>query len=123
GVEKHRRRTGRDRFVTSLAVTGVGCSLRAKRTNLVADSGMRGPGSALGGTLMEIAKMQDLIVDDRARGIFRVNRRAFTDPEILEQERREVFDRSWLYAGHESEIANAGDFVTRKVGGRPIILV
>jgi hypothetical protein len=41
---------------------------------------------------MNMAKMQNLIVDDRARGVFRVNRRAFTDPEILEQERREVFD-------------------------------
>ena len=77
----------------------------------------------MGRTLMDLAEMQDLIVDDRARGIFRVNRRVFTDPEILEQERAELFDRSWLYAGHESEIANSGDFVTRKVGGRPIILV
>ena len=72
---------------------------------------------------MDIGEVQDLIIDDRARGIFRVNRRVFTDPEILEQERREVFDRSWLYAGHESEIANPGEFVTRRVGGRPLILV
>ena len=35
---------------------------------------------------------ENLIVDDRARGVFRVNRRAFTDPEILEQERRAVLD-------------------------------
>ena len=72
---------------------------------------------------MAMAAIQDLIVDDRVRGIFRVNRRVFTDPEILEHESREVFDRSWLYAGHESEIANPGDFVTRRVGGRPLILV
>ena len=70
-----------------------------------------------------MAEAQELIVDDREQGIFRVNRRAFTDPEILEHERREVFDRSWLYAGHESEIAKPGDFTTRKIGGRPIILV
>ena len=72
---------------------------------------------------VDTADVRDLIVDDRARGIFRVNRRVFTDPEILEEERRQVFDRSWLYAGHESEIANPGDFITRKVGGRPLILV
>ncbi len=72
---------------------------------------------------MDIAEMQDLIVDDRLRGVFRVNRRVFTDPEILEQERREIFDRSWLYAGHQSEIAKPGDFVTRRIGGRPLILV
>ena len=72
---------------------------------------------------MDMAETQDLIVDDRVRGVFRVNRRVFADPEILELERREVFDRSWLYAGHESEIAKPGDFVTRRVGGRPLILV
>jgi p-cumate 2,3-dioxygenase subunit alpha len=68
-----------------------------------------------------MTEAQDLIVDDRARGIFRVNRRVFTDPEVLEQERREVFDRSWLYAGHESEIASSGEFVTqdRRATGDP----
>jgi len=30
---------------------------------------------------MAMAAIQDLIVDDRVRGIFRVNRRVFTDPE------------------------------------------
>lgn len=64
-----------------------------------------------------------LIVDDRDNGVFRVNRRVFTDPEILERERRQVFDRSWLYAGHASEIPKPGDFITRRVGGRPLILV
>ena len=38
---------------------------------------------------MAMAAIRDLIVDDRLRGIFRVNRRVFTDPEILEHERRE----------------------------------
>jgi p-cumate 2,3-dioxygenase subunit alpha len=52
-----------------------------------------------------------------------VNRRAFTDPDILELERRRVFDRCWIYAGHESEIPTAGDFRCRPVAGRPVILV
>ena len=64
-----------------------------------------------------------LIIDDRVNGVFRVNRRAFTEAAVLETERREIFDRCWLYAGHASEIAKPGDFVTRQVGGRPIILV
>lgn len=62
------------------------------------------------------------IVDDRARGVFRVNRRAFVDPQVLELERRALFDCCWLYVGHESEIAAPGDFVTRNVGGRALIL-
>jgi len=52
---------------------------------------------------------EDLIIDDRVNGIFRVNRRSFTDPAILEIEKREIFDKSWLYVGHVSEIAKPGD--------------
>lgn len=72
---------------------------------------------------MDANTIRDMIIDDRARGVFRVDRRAFTDAEILEQERRSIFDRCWLYAGHESEIRKPGEFVTRRVGGRPLILV
>ncbi len=43
------------------------------------------------------------------------------DQDVLEQERKLIFDRSWLYVGHESEIENPHDFRTRNVGGRPII--
>ncbi len=43
------------------------------------------------------------------------------DADVLEDERRLIFDRSWLFVGHESEIENPHDFRTRNVGGRPII--
>ena len=72
---------------------------------------------------MDQLPFDDLIIDDRVNGIFRVNRRTFTDPAILDIEKREIFDKSWLYAGHASEIAKPGDFLTRRVGGRPLILV
>jgi p-cumate 2,3-dioxygenase alpha subunit len=63
-----------------------------------------------------------LIVDDKDAGLFRVDRRTFTDPQVLEWERRRIFDRCWLYAGHESELRSPGDYVTRRVGGRPLLL-
>ena len=64
-----------------------------------------------------------LIIDDRDAGIFRVHRSAFVDPSIFEAERAQIFDKSWLFAGHTSEFPNPGDFVTRQVAGRPVILV
>lgn len=64
----------------------------------------------------------NMISDDREGGLFRVNRQVFTDDAILAKEREKIFDRYWLYAGHESELAELGSFVTRTVGGRPIIL-
>src|SRR5260370_37112021 len=62
-------------------------------------------------------------VDDAAQGICRYSPKVFSDPELLECERRRIFDQSWLYAGHESEVRQAGDFLTRRVGGRPRIIV
>lgn len=64
-----------------------------------------------------------LIVDDREDGIFRIHRSVFIEKEIFERERERIFDKSWLFAGHLSEFPNPGDFVTRSVAGRPVILV
>ena len=63
------------------------------------------------------------VVDDREAGLFRVNRRAFTDPKCLEEERARLFGRCWIYVGHESEVLHAGDYIARTVAGRPMILV
>lgn len=71
---------------------------------------------------MEHPDIDRLIDDNRERGTFLVHRSAFTDPAILERERNDIFDRCWLYAGHESELRNPGDYITRKVGGRPLLL-
>ncbi|MHC0054669.1 aromatic ring-hydroxylating oxygenase subunit alpha [Actibacterium sp. D379-3] len=64
-----------------------------------------------------------VVIDDLANATFKVNRQAFTDPAIWELERQRVFDQCWLYVGHESELTEAGSFLTRKVGGRPVIFV
>ncbi|MGH7908202.1 MAG: aromatic ring-hydroxylating oxygenase subunit alpha [Candidatus Binataceae bacterium] len=64
-----------------------------------------------------------LLIDDREAGMFRVNRRIMVDPTIFELERSLIFNRCWLYAGHESELPHPGDFHARRVGGRPIIFV
>ena len=66
---------------------------------------------------------RDYIIDDQEAGLFRVNRRAFTDPECLAEERRRIFDKCWIYVGHESEVPHAGDYRSRNVAGRPMILV
>src|SRR5438105_344652 len=63
-----------------------------------------------------------LVVNDPARLDFRVNRAAMVDAAVLEQEMRRIFDVCWIYAGHESEVRAPGDFVTRSLCGRPVIL-
>jgi p-cumate 2,3-dioxygenase alpha subunit len=63
-----------------------------------------------------------LIEEDEGRGIFRVRRTTMTSPAILAAEHERIFATSWLYAGHESEIPNAGDYVRRNVAGRPLFM-
>jgi p-cumate 2,3-dioxygenase alpha subunit len=65
---------------------------------------------------------EKLIIDDDEAGLFRVNRRVFTEPEYFELERQRIFETCWIYAGHESEVAKPGDFRARRVAGHPIIL-
>lgn len=62
------------------------------------------------------------IVDDPATKRFLLNREVLVSPEILEREQRAIFARSWIYVGHGSELKQPGDFVTRRVAGRPVIL-
>jgi p-cumate 2,3-dioxygenase alpha subunit len=68
-------------------------------------------------------ELKDLIVEDPERGIFRVHRSTMTSPEILELEKERIFDRCWLYLGHESEVENPGDYKRRTVAGRPLFWV
>ena len=63
------------------------------------------------------------VIENRQQGTFLVNRRVFVAPDVLAREQEQIFDKCWLYLGHESEVANAGDFLTRDVGGRELIFV
>lgn len=62
------------------------------------------------------------IRDERDPNRFRVNRQVFIDGGILDLERERIFRQCWLYVGHVSEIPLEGSFVTRSVGGQPIIM-
>lgn len=65
--------------------------------------------------------MSDYVIDDREMPRFRVNREVMVDPAVFAREREVIFDRSWLYIGHETELPKPNDFKTRSVAGRPMI--
>lgn len=71
----------------------------------------------------ELRKLvSEAVVDDQTNGIFRVNRQMFVDQAVFELERALIFDHSWLYLGHESEVPKPGSFVTRTLAGRKLIM-
>jgi p-cumate 2,3-dioxygenase alpha subunit len=69
---------------------------------------------------MDIA---DLIVEREDEGYFAYHRSALISDEIHQAEIERIFNRSWLYVGHESEVPEPGDFARRMVGRRPLFFV
>ena len=59
----------------------------------------------------------ELIQDDR------VHRLIYTDPAIFEMELTNIWGAVWVYLGHESQIPGPDDFITTRLGLRPIILI
>lgn len=67
--------------------------------------------------LYTMSSVIDLVRDDR------VHRRVYTDPAIFDEEMRRVFGGTWVFAGHESEIPEPGDYKTDTLGRRPIVMI
>ena len=52
--------------------------------------------------------LADAVIDDRAAGIYRANRRIFTDEDIFELEMKHIFEGNWIYLAHESQLPMPG---------------
>lgn len=55
-----------------------------------------------------------------SRGV--IPRSYFTDENLYQRELDQVFGRSWIFVGHESELPAPGDYVTRLMGSEPVIV-
>ncbi|MBO3278028.1 anthranilate 1,2-dioxygenase large subunit [Pseudomonas schmalbachii] len=55
-------------------------------------------------------------------GVYRIARDMFTEPELFDLEMELIFEKQWIYACHESEIANPNDFMTMRAGRQPMII-
>ncbi len=66
------------------------------------------------------------VSDDEIRGFVqpgRVHRRVYADAELFDLEMERIFERTWVYAAHDSEVARPGDYVRARIGRREVILV
>ena len=52
----------------------------------------------------------------------RVHRKIYTEPEIFALEMERIFERGWVFLGHESEVAQVGDYKTVRFGSQPAIM-
>lgn len=53
----------------------------------------------------------------------RVHGGVYVDPDVFADEMTRIFARGWVFVGHESEIPEPGDWVTRRLGREPVIFV
>jgi phenylpropionate dioxygenase-like ring-hydroxylating dioxygenase large terminal subunit len=52
----------------------------------------------------------------------RIHRDVYTDPAIFDLEMERIWGQAWIYVGHESQVPNAGDYVTTEIGREPVIM-
>ena len=66
--------------------------------------------------------IESLIEDQPEQGLFRVDRAIHTDARVFELELERIFERSWVYLCHESEIRTPGEYVTATIGRQPVFV-
>ena len=49
--------------------------------------------------------------------------RYYLDPDIYEKEKLKILHCTWQYAGHASQVANIGDYLTLKIGDENLIII
>jgi len=81
-------------------------------------------------TMLRDAKTGDVVLSDGTRLLdlidydkHEVALRVLSDPEIYRLELDRLFARTWIPVAHESEIPKVGDYVLRRVGEDPVIVV
>lgn len=52
-----------------------------------------------------------------------VHKRVYTDPAIFELEMQRIYGRTWIYVGHASQVPNAGDYHTTRLGDQNVVMV
>ena len=58
-----------------------------------------------------------------AAGAKTLPQRFFVSPEIFKKEQNVLFSTQWVLVGHQSQIANPGDYFTANVAGESLIVV
>src|SRR5437762_8902937 len=58
-----------------------------------------------------------------AGGAKTLEQKYFVSPEIFAEEQEKIFAKQWILVGHQSQIADAGDYVVQQVIGESLIVI
>jgi benzoate/toluate 1,2-dioxygenase alpha subunit len=57
-----------------------------------------------------------------ADGLAKLDRRVYTHPDIFELEIQRLWEKTWVFLAHESQLPHSNDFITTQIGRQPVIL-
>jgi benzoate/toluate 1,2-dioxygenase alpha subunit len=63
------------------------------------------------------------VIDRPEVGLFTVDRTIFTDPSIFELEMKNIFESTWVYLAHESQLPRPNDFFATSIGHQPVVVI
>lgn len=66
-----------------------------------------------------------LVTNEQLDGLVRadeVHRSVYVDPAIFDLEMKRIFEGTWIFVGHDSQVAKAGDFITTMIGRQSVIM-
>jgi phenylpropionate dioxygenase-like ring-hydroxylating dioxygenase large terminal subunit len=52
-----------------------------------------------------------------------ISREVYVNEDIYQQELEQIYQRCWLFIGHESQVPNPGDFLVTRMGEEEVIMV
>jgi benzoate/toluate 1,2-dioxygenase alpha subunit len=70
-----------------------------------------------------VCNLNDYIVDNPEERMFTVDRALFRDPELFALEMKYIFEGTWVYLAHESQLPRPHDFFTTVIGRQPVLLM
>ncbi|MGI9387558.1 MAG: aromatic ring-hydroxylating oxygenase subunit alpha, partial [Methyloligellaceae bacterium] len=62
------------------------------------------------------------VLDTPENGVFRVHRDVYIDQDLFDLEIKQIFEGTWVYLCHESQVKNPFDFYCTKIGRRSLIV-
>ena len=70
-----------------------------------------------------LSRLDSLFVDEPAARRFNVHRDLFRDEALFALEMEHVFEASWVYLCHESQLPNTHDYYSTRIGRQPVVVL
>ena len=75
------------------------------------------------GEFVSLGPSKRKLIDSDIAGASTLPARFYRDPAVVDEEKRQIFHRTWQIAGHVSQFQKPGDYMTVDLLGEPLLIV